>query len=305
VGYKPNSAMVHGGSSVPTPVPLPLHVTLMSRHPSWKEEVVSAVHVIGDVHGELEKLRDLLRDAELIRRDTDKNETWSGGESTLWLMGDLVDHGPDGIGAIALLMRLQQQAAAVGGRVQVLIGNHDILLLAAHRFGTRPIPGSEKTCRDYWQENGGQEADLERITPDHVRWLSGLPAMAREGEHLLAHADALLYTRYGESITQVNQAMSALLQSDDVASWDRLLDEFSEHRAFVNATTGASRAGAFLRRFGGRQLVHGHTPITKLTGQPPEAVREPLLYAGDQCLDVDPGMYLGGPGFVYRLPSFL
>jgi hypothetical protein len=266
---------------------------------------VTAIYVIGDVHGELEKLRELLRGAELIRKDKARNEIWCGGESTLWLIGDLVDHGPDGIGAVELIMRLQHQAAEVGGHVQVLLGNHDMLLLAAHRFGTRPIPGSEKTCRDYWQENGGQETDLERITPDHVRWLSGLPAMAREGEHLLAHADALLYTRYGGSIAQVNQTMTGLLQSDDITGWDRLLDEFSEHRAFVDATSGAERAGAFLRHFGGRRLVHGHTPVTKITGQPPEAVREPLLYASDHCLDVDPGMYLGGPGFVYRVPSSL
>jgi hypothetical protein len=276
------------------------HVDVLGRHPvRVREEVVSAVYVIGDVHGQLEKLRALLHGADLI----DKTETWSGGDNTLWLIGDLVDRGPDGIGAVELLMRLQQRAAEVGGRVQVLIGNHDVLLLAAHRFGTRPIPGSEKTCRDYWQENGGQETDLQRITPDHERWLSGLPAMAREGEHLLAHADALLYTRYGQSIAQVNQSMTDLLQSDDITSWDRLLDEFSEHRAFVDATTGTGLAGAFLRHFGGRQLVHGHTPVSKITGQPPEAVREPVLYAAGLCLDVDPGMYLGGPGFVYRLPS--
>jgi len=201
-------------------------------------------------------------------------------------------------------MRLQHQAAMAGGRVQVLVGNHDMLLLAAHRFGTRPIPGQDEPFQVQWQESGGQEADLERITPDHVHWLSSLPAMAREGDYLLAHADALLYTRYGQSIAQVNQAVTAVLQSEDAASWVRLLEEFGEHRAFVDATTGAERAGAFLDTFGGRQLVHGHTPITKITGQPPEAVREPLLYAGDQCLDVDPGMYLGGPGFVCRLPSF-
>ena len=265
---------------------------------AW-EEVVSAVYVIGDVHGELEKLRDLLRSAELI----DKTETWSGGDNALWLIGDLVDHGPDGIGAVELVMRLQQQAARSGGRVQVLLGNHDVLLLAAHRFGTRPIPGQDETFRDHWQESGGQETDLERIRPDHVRWLSRLPAMAREGEHLLVHADALLYTHYGGSIAQVNQSMTDLLQSDDLTSWDRLLEEFGEHRTFVDATTGADCAKAFLAEFGGGQLVHGHTPITKLTGQPPEAVREPLLYAAGLCLDVDPGMYLGGPGFVYRLPS--
>ena len=259
---------------------------------------MSSVYVIGDVHGQLEKLRVLLHGAELI----DKTETWSGGDNTLWFMGDLVDHGPDGIGVVELVMRLQQQAARAGGRVQVLLGNHDVLLLASHRFGTRPIPGQGETFRDLWQESGGREADLERITPHHVRWLSSLPAMAREGDYLLAHADALFYTSYGQSTAQVNQAINALLQSDDAAGWLRLLEEFGEHRAFVDTTTGADRASAFLDYFGGRQLVHGHTPVTKLTGQPAEAVREPLLYAGGLCLDVDPGMYLGGPGFVCRLP---
>ena len=264
---------------------------------------MSAVYVIGDVHGQLDKLRDLLRGAELIRKDA--CETWCGGETTLWLMGDLVNHGPDGIGAVELVMRLQQEAAGAGGHVKVLLGNHDVLLLAAHRFGTLPIPGQDETFRHHWHESGGQEADLERITPDHVRWLSSLPAMTRQGDHLLAHADALLYTRYGQSIAKVNQAMTALLQSDDAASWFQLLEEFNEHQAFVDAATGAERAKAFIRHFGGEQIVHGHTPISKMTGQPPEAVREPLLYASGHCLDVDPGMYLGGPGFVCRLPSFL
>ena len=258
---------------------------------------MSAVNVIGDVHGQLARLRHLLRGAELLSRD----ETWSGGERALWLMGDLVNHGPDGIGAVELVMRLQQQAATAGGRVQVLLGNHDVLLLAAHRFGTRPIPGQGETFHHHWRESGGQAADLERITPDHVRWLSGLPAMAREGEHLVAHADALLYTRFGRSIAQVNQTITALLQEDDAARWFQLLEDFSEHQAFADAATGADRARAFLRHFGGEQIVHGHTPISKMTGQPAEAVREPLRYAAGRCLDVDPGMYLGGPGFVYRL----
>jgi hypothetical protein len=218
-------------------------------------------------------------------------------------MGDLVDHGPDGIGVVELVMRWQVQASLAGGSVQVLLGNHDVLLLAAHRFGTRPIPDSDETFLDHWEKNGGQVGDLDRMTPDHTGWLSSLPAMALQREHLLIHGDSLLYTEYGQSIEEVNGAVRELLQSDDPARWDRLLDEFGEHRAFVDPTTGASQAQSFLTFFGGQQIVHGHTPVTTMTGQPPEAVREPLLYAGGFCLDVDPGMYLGGPGFVYRLRS--
>lgn len=49
-------------------------------------------------------------------------------------MGELFIVG-DGIGAVDLAMRLQQEAPAAGGRVHALIGNHEPLLLAAHKFG--------------------------------------------------------------------------------------------------------------------------------------------------------------------------
>ena len=260
---------------------------------------MSAVFVFGDVHGHPEKLADVLREAGLV----DAERAWAGRDSALWLMGDLVNHGPDGIAAIELVMSLQGQAAREGGRVEALIGNHDLVLLAAHRFGERPTPGKEQTFREHWQENGGVARDLERVTPDQVRWLSERPAMARVGDHLLVHGDTLLYTRYGGSLEEVNQAFAALVASDDALRWYRLLNEFSEHQTFADAASGTSRAEDFMAHFGGSQIVHGHTPVTTMTGQPAEAVREPLLYAGERCLDVDPGMYLGGAGFIYRLPS--
>ncbi len=260
---------------------------------------MTAVHVIGDIHGQCEKLLDLLRGVGLI----DSDDAWSGANSTLWFMGDFVDHGPDGIGAVELVMRLQEQATRAGGHLRVLLGNHDVLLLAAHRFGMRSIPGSDETFHEHWEESGGQAGDLERLTPDHVRWLCSLPAMAIQGEHLMVHADAHFYTAYGGSIEEVNRALCELLQSNAVERWHRLLDAFGEHQAFADSTTGSAHAESFLALFGGNRIVHGHTPVTKMTGQPPEAVREPLLYASGRCLDVDPGLYLGGTGFVYGLPS--
>jgi hypothetical protein len=218
-------------------------------------------------------------------------------------MGDLVDRGPDGIATIELAMRLQRQAAAAGGRVGVLFGNHDGLLVGTARFDDLPLAYPGWTFRSAWLHNGGEIADLERLTPEHVRWLTSLPAMTRIGDILLVHADALFYLDYGKSIDEVNRTFAALLHSDDADRWDRLMGEFSEHRAFVDGAAGAERAAAILHQFGGRQIVHGHSPISTITRQPPETVREALVYADGLCVDVDGGMYRGGPGFVYRLPS--
>jgi hypothetical protein len=259
----------------------------------------TAVFIVGDVHGHLEKLVTVLRDAGLI----DAGRSWTGGDSTLWLMGDLVDHGPDGVGAIALAMTLQEQARRAGGRAEVLLGNHDVLLLAARRFGTHPIPDPDGTFRGHWEASGGVAGDLERLTDEQTDWLATRPAMARWGDHLLVHADARLYPHYGRSIAEVNHTLAELLSGDDAEGWYRLLDAFGEHQAFVGSEQGAAHVAALLDCFGGGQIVHGHTPVTTMTGQPGEAVREPLLYAGGRCLDVDPGLYLGGDGFVYRLPD--
>ena len=258
---------------------------------------MSAVHVIGDVHGELAKLRDLLRGAGLI----DASDRWAGADSTLWFMGDLVDHGPDGVGVVELVMRLQTDAARAGGRIDALIGNHDILLLSAYLFGPLPVPGRKQTFREAWRESDGRQTDLERLSAGQVHWLSERPAMARVADHLLIHGDALLYMRYGRSVPEVNRAVSELLAGEEPLAWFQLLQGFEEHHAFADAANGTARAEALLGMYGGRQIVHGHTPISKLTGQPPETVREPLVYAESCCVDVDPGMYLGGSGFAYRL----
>ena len=257
---------------------------------------MSAVHVTGDVHGHTEKLRDLLLRAELI-----DDANWTGGDSRLWFVGDLVNHGPDGIGAIELVMRLETQAAESGGMVTTLLGNHDVLLLAAARLADELAPGSGKTFRTIWEESGGVKEDLERLAEAHVAWLCSRPLMAREGSHLLVHADALFYAQHGGSIAETNDAIADILRGEAPTRWARLLEAFGEHGAFVASVGGNDEADAFLRRYGGEQIVHGHTPVSKMTGQPAEAVMEPLLYADGRCLDVDAGMYLGGPGFVCRL----
>lgn len=231
---------------------------------------------------------ELLREAGLL----DERLRWRGGNSGVVFMGDFFNRGPDGVGCVELAMRLEREVAASGGRVWSLLGNHDVLLLAAHRFGG-PFVRS-------WLEEGGVEADLRRLTAGQVRWLRNLPAMLLLEDRLFVHADATLYPRYGATVEAVNNSWRALLCGDDRAAWDRLLDEFGEHWAFEPPDREAE-AASFLSRFGGRQLIHGHTPIAKMTGAPPEDVREPLVYAGGLCVNVDHGLYRGGPGFVYRI----
>ena len=243
--------------------------------------------VVGDVQGYLEQLRGVLNGVALV----DRAGRWTGGRAILAVAGDLVDRGPDGVGVIELLMRLQREAPRDGGHVEVVIGNHDILLLAAHLFGG--------WWQEEWRAVGGQATDMARLTAEHVHWLRRLPAMALEEDVLLMHADALSYLDYGSSLQQVNDRFRSILESDDLPEWGRLLNTFSEHRAFVGPD-GCAHLERMLTTYGGRKLVHGHTPIARLLNQPAETITEAYVYCGGRCVNVDPGFYLGGAGFCYR-----
>ncbi len=255
-----------------------------------------SVYVIGDIHGQYEKLVRLLSNTGLM----DGGFSWSGGRAEVWCIGDFFDRGPEGIETVELLMMLQQQASAIGGRVGALLGNHELLILAAHRFGQQASTGIGGTFISDWLRNGGVVQDLARLTAGHITWLASLPAMARVAGRLLVHADATFYREYGQSVEEVNRTFARLLRSPDAAAWDHLMAQFSERESFF---IEASEAEAFLKTYGGRQIVHGHTPIPSLNGKRSEEVNSPLVYANGLCVDVDGGMYAGGQGFVYRLPE--
>src|SRR5947199_4487194 len=164
-------------------------------------------YIIGDVHGHLKKLVKLLQDAKLI----DAEHSWQAGTATLWFMGDFVDRGPDGIAVLDLVMRLQAEAAAAGGSVKSLLGNHEMLLLASYRFGRRST-GLGSNFISKWKQNGGNRKDIAGLKPHHLEWLAQLPLMANVHDHLFLHADAPFYIRYGKTVEEVNAAARKILR---------------------------------------------------------------------------------------------
>ena len=86
-------------------------------------ENVGRIVAVGDLHGDYEQYLQVLRDNDLI----DKRLRWQGGDTHFVQMGDVTDRGPDSLKIIRHLMRLEKQAEKAGGRVHVLIGNHEAM----------------------------------------------------------------------------------------------------------------------------------------------------------------------------------
>jgi hypothetical protein len=81
------------------------------------------VVAVGDVHGSHANLLAVLRFAGLV----DGRGHWSGGKAHLVQTGDLLDRGKDTRQVLDLLMRLEGEARRAGGRVHVLLGNHEVM----------------------------------------------------------------------------------------------------------------------------------------------------------------------------------
>lgn len=245
---------------------------------------------MGDVHGCRDVLAALLRDAELI----DGDERWAGADARVWLVGDLTDRGPDGIGAIDLVRRLEQESE---GALRCLLGNHEVLLLSVHRFGAEETSMPGESFHEVWRLNGGVAADLRGLTPEHVSWIAELPPLALEGETLLVHADTTAYLALGRSIDAVARTTRAVLAAGSVSEIDDLLGIISDRMRLDDPAA----VQALLDAYGGTRIVHGHTPIASLLGVDPRRVTEPLVYADGRVTNVDHCLFAGGPGFVTRL----
>ncbi len=111
---KPAPPVAGGPSSLGNPVP-------EQQPDEWHG--IQRVVAVGDVHGDYEQFVKVLQSADLI----DNHGDWVGGKAHLVQTGDLVDRGPDTRAVLDLVMKLEKQAAAAGGGVHCLIGNHEAM----------------------------------------------------------------------------------------------------------------------------------------------------------------------------------
>ena len=125
-----------------------------------------ALYLIGDVQGCNSALQRLLDQI-----------SFSASRDTLYLLGDLVNRGPDSAGVLRRLM-------AYGDSAQCLLGNHDLHLLALSQRVRKP--GRHDTLNNILQAPD-RPAMLEWL-----RWQKMAMALTIDGHDLLmVHAGVL------------------------------------------------------------------------------------------------------------------
>jgi Calcineurin-like phosphoesterase len=95
-------------------------VTLSAR---ISRPAADRIVAIGDLHGDMEATRKVLRLAGAI----DANDAWVGGKLVVVQTGDEIDRGDGDRKIIDLMERLKVDAKATGGEVIALSGNHELM----------------------------------------------------------------------------------------------------------------------------------------------------------------------------------
>ena len=147
---------------------------LLTAAPPATAPPPSRIVAVADVHGAGPAFVKILQRAGLI----DERQQWIGGDAVLVQTGDLLARGADERTALDLLMALESQAAAGGGRVQALLGNHEEMILLGEMRDTAPavFSGFADDKSEARREQAFQAAKkVSKSTLDKAEWMTAHP----------------------------------------------------------------------------------------------------------------------------------
>ncbi len=94
------------------------------RLPEKSEYLAEKIFAVGDIHGEYDRVKQLLEFNHVI----DKNGNWTWGKGHLVFVGDIFDRGKKVTETLWMIHKLEQQAIKDGGKVHLLLGNHENMI---------------------------------------------------------------------------------------------------------------------------------------------------------------------------------
>jgi hypothetical protein len=192
------------------------------------------------------------------------------------IAGDVFDRGPDAIRAIWFLYGLEPQAERAGGRLHMVLGNHEIMVMTGD---LRYLSAKDSAIARRYGTTFDAMFDPHKSVIG--RWLAHKPALIRIGDILFAHGgvstdymgwtlsayqDSLavftneeLFTRWADT-TFVTTVDSVGLARRNEFFWGER--SVFWYRDYVLSDSTAADLAAVLKRFGATLAVVGHTPMT-------------------------------------------
>jgi hypothetical protein len=236
---------------------------------------IDSLYVIGDVHGRYVQLIDLLQNSNII--DDDLN--WTAGMAHIIFLGDLFDRGQDVTKVLWFIYSLEEKAEASGGKVHLVLGNHEIMTMTKD---LRYVNAKELSIAKAF---GKTYDELFHPTTSLLgAWLRAKPSILKIDNAIFAHGGIVdLGTN---SINEFNEQAYAYMKdslflkimsndstevSHDFEKWERMYHFFYAkyspywYRGYVNSDTLDVQLDAMLKRYKSKVHVVAHTPLPTIT----------------------------------------
>ena len=255
-----------------------LFALLFAAAPMLAQTPPPRIVAVGDLHGDYAAWIDIARDARLI----DPANRWAGGRTILVQTGDIVDRGPDSLKIIRHLQQLDGEARRAGGRVIMLMGNHEAMQVTgdlryvtpgeyaafADRQSARrrdaAFDANAKAIIDFYHQRdpslSAKAIRAEWITTNPLgkveyvaawspsgelgRWAASLPAVAKVGDTLFVHGG--ISANYAlVPLVEINRRARVALQAGDASEAAIINDQMGPlwYRGLVTRAGEAPAAG--------------------------------------------------------------
>ncbi len=234
-----------------------------------------SVFVLGDVHGEYNKLITLLTHAGVI----DSRLNWVAGHAHVVFLGDLFDRGNDVTRVLWFIYSLEDKARKAGGNVHLVLGNHELMVMSKD---LRYLGPKEAAIAATY---GVSYSDMYHPTKALLgQWLVSKPGIIKINKAIFAHGGIVNFPY--SSLEDFNRQTAKYLQHpafldlmndkpDTLAysrqEWEDQLRFFYGsnspfwYRGYVRYDTLLPQLNHMLKQFQSKLHVVAHTPLKSIS----------------------------------------
>ncbi|KAF9598183.1 hypothetical protein IFM89_025800 [Coptis chinensis] len=250
-------------------------IVVSGNPPTFVSAPGRRIVAVGDLHGDLAQARSALEMAGVL--SSDGQDLWTGGETVLVQLGDILDRGDDEIAILSLFRSLNIQAKPNGGAVFQLNGNHETMNVEGdYRYVES---GAFDECADFmdylvdcdydWNEafvswNSVSERWKEDRRTSHGYWGhlnivksdKFIPILGQRQKGVIARSTLL---RPGGPLACELAQHAVVLKIDD---WVFCHGGLLPHHVAIHRSWIQSILEETLQAVGAKAMVVGHTPQT-------------------------------------------
>lgn len=237
----------------------------------------AAIAALSDIHGQHDLFVQLLQNNGIINSE----QNWAFGDGHFVITGDIFDRGEKVLDALWLVFKLEAQAAAAGGKVHYLLGNHEYMVLHGDlRYLHENHTKTAQLLETSYEKLFSSEAVLGR-------WLRSKSTVVKINSTVFLHGGlSMQFLDQGYSLDSANAMFRESVDlSKSEKRADPVLKEFYGssgpiwYRGYFSKTMKESHVDSILACLNAEAIVVGHTSQKKI-----ETLFNGKIYAIDSSI---------------------